>query len=144
MRANHAPDIDTVSCSHCGSGWLDARYDYAAVAQLWPQDLANRDGSLWRYHELLPMSEPDAEITMGEGYTSLTRLYTYEHLYQHAHIYAKDERQGPTSSFKDRQAALSVMAMKQAGISECVLASTGNAGAAYQPAPVRALNYGCS
>lgn len=124
-------DIMVTACSKCGSQWLDARYDYAAAASSWPTALAGRDGSLWRYAELLPLSEPDPEISMGEGFTSLTRLHTYERLYNHEHIYAKDERQGPTSSFKDRQAALSVMAMRRAGIKECVLASTGNAGAAY-------------
>src|SRR5215813_1650983 len=125
------PDIMVTACSKCGSQWLDGHYDYRAVAGLWPTVLANRDRSLWRYAELLPLNEPDPEISMGEGFTSLTRLYTYERLYTHEHIYLKDERQGPTSSFKDRQAALSVMAMHRAGIKECVLASTGNAGAAY-------------
>jgi threonine synthase len=124
-------DIMAKACPKCGSGWLDARYDYAAVGKLWPGALANRARSLWRYAELLPQTEPDPEISMGEGFTSLTRLYSYERLYNHEHIYVKDERQGPTSSFKDRQAALSVMAMRRAGITECVLASTGNAGAAY-------------
>lgn len=125
------PDLMVSACSKCGSQWLDAQYDYEAVAGLWPGALAGREQSLWRYAELLPLSAPDIEITMGEGFTSLTRLYSYERLYNHPHIYIKDERQGPTSSFKDRQAALSVMAMRRAGISECVLASTGNAGAAY-------------
>jgi threonine synthase len=125
------PDRMAVQCPACGSGWLDARYDYAAVKSRWEPGLKGRDRSLWRYSELLPIAAPDDEITMGEGYTSLTRLHTYERLYNHPHLYAKDERQGPTSSFKDRQAALSVMAMKAAGITECVLASTGNAGAAY-------------
>ncbi len=124
-------DIMLNACTACGSHWLDARYDYQTVAGLWPAALAGRDRSLWRYAELLPQSEPDLEISMGEGFTSLTRLYSYERLYNHEHIYVKDERQGPTSSFKDRQAALSVMAMQRAGIRECVLASTGNAGAAY-------------
>jgi threonine synthase len=126
-----AADINLTACSKCGSNWLDARYDYPAVTKIWAAELSKRERSLWRYAELLPLTEPDVEITMGEGYTSLTRLYAYERLYQHEHIYLKDERQGPTSSFKDRQAALSVMAMRRAGITECVLASTGNAGAAY-------------
>ncbi|MBN8620958.1 MAG: pyridoxal-phosphate dependent enzyme [Anaerolineae bacterium] len=124
-------DINLSTCQQCGSQWLDARYDYESVGRVWPSALAKRDHSLWRYAELLPLPEMDAEVTMGEGFTSLTRLYTYERLYHHNHLYIKDERQGPTSSFKDRQAALSVMAMKRAGIGECVLASTGNAGAAY-------------
>ena len=119
------------ACPACGSGWLDAQYDYEAVSRLWPAALAGRERSLWRYAELLPYSDPDPEISMGEGFTSLIRLHQLERRYGHPHIYTKDERQGPTSSFKDRQAALAVTAMRRAGITECVLASTGNAAAAY-------------
>ncbi len=126
-------NIMMAACPHCGSGWLDARYDYASVAALWktPRHLADRPHTLWRYAELLPIPEPDPEITLDEGETPLLRLYQLERLYDHPHLYVKDERQGPTSSFKDRQAALAVTALKQAGITELVLASTGNASAAY-------------
>jgi len=126
-----AADVMAAACPQCGSQWLDARYDYAAVARLWPSALANRERSLWRYAELLPLLRPDPEITLGEGYTPLVRLYQYERLHDHSHIYIKDERQEPTSSFKDRQAAVAVTALRRAGITECVLASTGNAGTAY-------------
>lgn len=126
-----AADINTPACKKCGSAWIDARYDYDAVAKIWSQPLPNRVRSLWRYGELLPISAPDLEISMGEGYTPLTRFYQYERRYQHAPIYIKDERHQPTNSFKDRQAALSVTAMRQAGVTECVLASTGNAAVAY-------------
>ena len=61
---------------------------------------------------------PDPEISLHEGYTPLIRLYQYERIYNHPHLYIKDERQGPTSSFKDRQAALTVMALKRAGIAK--------------------------
>ncbi|MBL8154029.1 MAG: pyridoxal-phosphate dependent enzyme [Anaerolineae bacterium] len=125
------PDPMAKACASCGSPWLDARYDLDTAAGLWPAALIERGRSLWRYSELLPLGEPDPEITLGEGGTSLTRLYSYERLFNHPHLFMKDERQGPTSSFKDRQAALSVTALRRAGIDECVLASTGNAGAAY-------------
>jgi len=127
------PDVLASRCPACGSAWLDARYDYEAVATLWrtPTALGKRPASLWRYAELLPLAAPDPEITLDEGSTPLIRLYPYERLYDHPHLYVKDERQGPTSSFKDRQAAVAVTAMKRAGIRECVLASTGNASAAY-------------
>ena len=118
-------------CPACGSGWLDARYDYDAVRDIWAHALEQRPRSLWRYAELLPLSDPDPEISFGEGYTPLIRLYQYEKLYNHPHIYVKDERHGPTSSFKDRQAALAVTDMRRLGITECVLASTGNAAVAY-------------
>ena len=124
-------DVMSAGCSQCGSGWIDARYVYDEVAPLWADGLATRPNSLWRYAELLPLLGPDAEISLFEGFSPLLRLYPYERLYDHTPIFVKDERQGPTSSFKDRQAALAVTALKRAGIRECVLASTGNAGAAY-------------
>jgi threonine synthase len=126
-----AAEVMASACAECGSQWLDARYDYEAVARLWPSALANRERSLWRYAELLPLLRPDPEITLGEGFTPLVRLYQYERMFDHPNLYIKDERQEPTSSFKDRQAALAVTALRRAGVTECVLASTGNAGAAY-------------
>jgi threonine synthase len=127
------PDVMAAGCPACGSAWLDARYDYEAVAALWHNSAALRlrVASLWRYAELLPLEAPDPEITLDEGGTPLLRLYPYERMYDAPPIYVKDERQGPTSSFKDRQAAVAVTAMRRAGIDECVLASTGNAAAAY-------------
>jgi threonine synthase len=129
--AEHAPDHRITRCTACGSAWLDARYDYAGVRERWKDGLHMRAHSLWRYSELLPIAAPDPAISMAEGMTPLIRLYQYETLFEHEHLYVKDERQGPTSSFKDRQAVLAVTAMKQAGVTECVLASTGNAAAAY-------------
>lgn len=126
------PGVMTGACPVCGSSWLDARYDYAAVAEVWAGGaLRLRPQSLWRYAELLPLDGPDPEVTLGEHCTPLLRLHAYERRYHHLHLYVKDERHGPTSSFKDRQAALTVTALRRAGIRECVLASTGNAAAAY-------------
>ncbi len=133
LECGHAmpPDMSLPHCERCASPWLDARYDYEAVRQIWQNGLVSRTRSLWRYSDLLPIPEANPEISLSEGYTPLTRLYQYERIYGHAPIYVKDERNQPTNSFKDRQAALSVTAMKQAGITECVLASTGNAAVAY-------------
>ncbi|MBK8020484.1 MAG: pyridoxal-phosphate dependent enzyme [Chloroflexi bacterium] len=121
------------ACTQCGSPWLEARYDYDAVRSRWTDltQLARRPASLWRYSELLPVEGPDPAISLGEGGTPFTRLWQYEQIFGHEHIYIKDERQNPTGSFKDRQAALVVTALRRAGVKEYVLASTGNAGAAY-------------
>ena len=124
-------DMMVANCPECGSAWLDAQYDYETVADSWSAIVAKRDHTLWRYAELLPIEPAFPEVTMGEGYTPLVRLYQYEAMFNHQTIYVKDERKQPTNSFKDRQAALSVQAMRQAGIKECVLASTGNAAVAY-------------
>lgn len=123
-------DMTLTTCEKCQSGWLDARYDYDAVKPQWENGMSGVR-SLWRYGALLPITVANPEISLGEGYTPLVRLYQYERIYGHEGIYIKDERHQPTNSFKDRQASLSVTAMHQQGITECVLASTGNAAVAY-------------
>jgi len=125
------PEPMTAACTRCGSAWLDARYTLEGVAALWQRELPTRERDLWRYHELLPIDAPHPDVYLGEGYTPLLRLRQYERLFNHNSLYVKDERRAPTSSFKDRQAALAVNAMKAAGVKEVVLASTGNAGVAY-------------
>jgi threonine synthase len=117
-------------CPACQGVWLDAEYDYDTVAQIWQPGLQERVNSLWRYRELLPIGRADV-VTMGEGQTPLIRAFKLQRRLDHSAIFIKDERQSPTISFKDRQAAVVVNAMLEAGIRECVLASTGNAAAAY-------------
>ncbi len=118
-------------CQACGSAWLDARYEIAALPEDWPSMVAKRPTNLWRYRELLPFPPEFPVISMGEGWTPLTRAEGLEKEYQHDEIWIKDERQQPTGSFKDRQAAVTISALKAQGIKELVLASTGNAAAAY-------------
>ena len=125
------PDPYRVVCGACGGAWLDAAYDVAALAGLWPTTLAGRPTSLWRYRELLPFPDDLAPVTMGEGWTPLTRAEGLARDLGHAELWIKDERQQPTGSFKDRQAAATVSALVAQGIRELVLASTGNAAAAY-------------
>lgn len=117
------------TCEKCGGLWLDARYDYDAVR--WPASLVGRPTTLWRYEELLPLTDNQFKVSMKEGWTPLLRAERLGEALGHAHLYIKDERRSPTGSFKDRQGTLSVSILRQAGIQECVLASTGNAAAAY-------------
>jgi threonine synthase len=63
---------------------------------------------------------------MGEGGTPIIHAANLGLMLGCSNIYIKDERQGPTHSFKDRQAAVGIAALKEAGITEMVLASTGN------------------
>ena len=116
-------------CPACGGNWLDARYDYKQLN--WPSALAKRPTSLWRYEELLPVSDSSRRVSMGEGWTPLYRASALGDSLGHPNLFIKDERQSPTGSFKDRQGAISVTMLRHEGIRECVLASTGNAAAAY-------------
>lgn len=127
-----------VTCPACGSDWLEPRYDYAAFKKEIQRGLPGRPNNLWRYHEVLPIENPFTLDVNSAGGTPFQHSRRYASTFDHPLIYIKDERYGPTSSFKDRQAAVSVAAMLEAGIYECVLASTGNAAVAYASACARA------
>ncbi len=127
-----------VACPECGSHWREARYDYRTLGKIMPVILASRPFDMWRYLELLPINNYTPTLTMGEGGTPLIHARNLGMMLGCPNLYIKDERQGPTSSFKDRQAALGVAAMKEAGITEAVLASTGNVAIAYSAHAARA------
>jgi len=123
----HPPE----ACPQCGEGWFDVVYDYDHVARIWPDALQGRPWGMWRYRELLPLLDARHCVTMGEGGTPLLPAANLGIMMGCPHIYFKDERQGPTGSFKDRQASLSMSVMKEMGVSEAVVASTGNVAIAY-------------
>jgi threonine synthase len=75
---------------------------------------------------------------LGEGGTPLIHAANLGMMLGCPNLYIKDERQGPTSSFKDRQAAITISALKEAGITEMVAASTGNVAIAYSAFASRA------
>lgn len=130
--------INTPQCPGCKSVWREARYDYDTISRNWLQLLSKRPFDIWRYQELLPINSPNPELTLGVGGTPLIHAMNLGMMLGHAHIFIKDERQGPTASFKDRQAAVTIAALKEAGITECVLASTGNVAIAYSAFAARA------
>ncbi|MFM8321439.1 MAG: pyridoxal-phosphate dependent enzyme, partial [Chloroflexota bacterium] len=135
-RFPYSPSV--LNCPACQGQWLEARYDYAALAGRLPAVLARRPFALWRYRELLPVLNYQPNYSMGEGGTPLIPAVNLGMMLGLQHIYIKDERQGPTASFKDRQAAVNVAALKEAGITEVVTASTGNVAMAYSAYAARA------
>lgn len=125
-------------CPHCGGDWLDPLYDLEKVARCWQETVAHGPNSMWRYWDLLPLTDPKNIISMGEGFTPLIPLTNLGLMLGQPHIYIKDERQGPTGSFKDRQASLAISVFKESGISEVVVASTGNVAISYSAYSARA------
>ncbi len=120
-----------LTCPACQGDWLDVRYDYDSLRERLPDLLAARPFTMWRYWDLLPLRDPANILTMGEGGTPLLRAVNLGMMLGRPHIFVKDERQGPTGSFKDRQASLAISVMKEEGITEAVVASTGNVAISY-------------
>ena len=116
-------------CERCDSDWLDIIYDYQHFrGSSW---IATQDASMWRYRELLPLSAGAAHNSLQEGWTPLARLDRLGASLGHARLYAKDEGRNPTGSFKARQASLVTSILRERGIGELVICSTGNVAMAY-------------
>jgi threonine synthase len=125
-------------CKKCNSQWLEARYDYDAFKREILRGLPNRPSNMWRYQDVLPLSSPASLDLYPAGGTPLWLSQRFAPALGLDSVYIKDERYGPTSSFKDRQAAGAVAAMLENGVREAVIASTGNAAVAYAAACARA------
>ncbi len=125
-------------CPKCESQWVEAHYNYEAFKREVLRGIPNRPSNLWRFQDVLPLSNPSALDLYPAGGTPLWLSHRFAPDLGHDSVYIKDERYGPTSSFKDRQAAVAVAAMNENGIREAVIASTGNAAVAYAAACARA------
>lgn len=126
------------ACPQCGETYLDAAYELDSPLP-WPEALTDRPNSIWRFRELLPVRDDSNIVSMGEGMTPLIKSSNLGAMLGLKHLYIKDERQGPTGSFKDRQASVAISSMKELGIKESVVASTGNVAIAYAAYAARAM-----
>lgn len=125
-------DKNVAGCPNCGENILEARYDLDVInVDNWLAALRQRPQNLWRYREVLPIYDERNIVTMGEGGTPLIKSKTLAANLGLKHLYIKDERQGPTASFKDRQATVAISALREIGVDEVVVASTGNVAIAY-------------
>lgn len=129
---------NSMQCPNCQSQWRQAEYDMTEIAKTFPSQLGKREFDLWRYQELLPIRSPNPSLRLGEGGTPLIKAANLGTMLGLNNLYIKDERQGPTSSFKDRQAALTIAALKEGGVTEMVAASTGNVAIALSAYAARA------
>lgn len=127
--------------SPCCSRPLLAEYDLAAVARtVTRNEIARREATMWRYHELLPVRDERHVLTLGEGMTPLLaapRLVPFK-MEQEAHLFIKDEGQNPTGSFKARGMAAAVSRAVELGARGLVTPTAGNAGAAMAAYAARA------
>lgn len=106
-----------------------AQYDLEA-GQALKADLPNRQKTLWRYEELLPVIHPENQITLGEGYTPLLILNRLAAAFGLNHLTLKDEGLNPTGSFKARGLCMAIAKAKENGEQGCIIPTAGNAGVA--------------
>lgn len=121
------PHTLTTKCGKCG-GLVDVTYDYDQISGL---------GSAWSddpvadWWPLLPIQNPDNLLNLGRFKTPVIHARTLGKLVGLENLFLKDETQTPTRSTKDRMAAVSLAFLKEVGIKEFVITSTGNSSTAY-------------
>lgn len=125
--SSSAEGLPTV-CAECGSPWL-VRYDNLPSPGR-KLDLQGRVGSMWRYHEWLPLAEGEEPVTLGEGFTPLLKLERLGAELGLSSLLVKDESQNPTGSFKARGLSAAVTRAVRAGARDLVVPTAGNAGVA--------------
>ena len=110
---------------------LLARYDLASARQtLNAESLATRDANMWRYREVLPVSDPNKLITLGEGMTPLRRATRLGASIGVANLFVKDEGLNPTGSFKARGLSAALSRAFELGVTKFTMPSAGNAAGA--------------
>src|SRR5437773_3298168 len=124
-------------CTACSKP-LFAVYDLAAVGKLdcfKQSSLREREKSLWRYRELLPLPQDAEPISLGEGGTPLLHAKAFS---DDVDLWIKDESLNPTQSFKARGMALPISMAKSLGAKKLAVPSAGNAGGALAAYAARA------
>ena len=125
----------------CGAPLL-ARYDLAAARRWSRSTLADREPSMWRYRELMPLLDrggaPEAPITLGEGWTPLLHAEGIGRALGLERVFVKDESLNPTNSFKARGLSAAVTRAFYLGAKVLSIPTAGNAGNALAAYAARA------
>src|SRR6267143_5774829 len=124
-------------CTACSKP-LFAVYDLAAVGKLdcfKQSSLREREKTLWRYREVLPLPGDVEPVSLGEGGTPLLRAQKFG---GDIDLWIKDESINPTQSFKARGMSVAVSMAKHLGATKVAVPSAGNAGGALAAYAARA------
>src|SRR2546427_4141668 len=110
---------------------LAVGYDLPTVAaSVSKDDLLRRPPGMYRFRELTPLDAGEEPITLGEGGTPFLPLPRLGRHLGMRHLFAKDEGQNPTGSFKARGLGMAVTKAKTLGVKGLMIPSAGNAGGA--------------
>jgi threonine synthase len=132
------PPVRLAVCESC-FGPLEVRYEIDAVRGAFHRDsFGNRPHTLWRYRELLPVSNDDAIVDLAAGYTPLRRATNLEDAIDARELWIKDDTVNPTYSFKDRPVAVAIAKAREWSLPAVGCASTGNLAAATAAAAAKA------
>lgn len=121
------PEEVEYTCPHCGErfGTLEVVYDYDEI-KLKRSDLS-KEGDIWQFLPLLPLSEDCYKVPLKIGGTS---LYSFKNLGKRfglGDLLVKYDGGNPTGSYKDRATVIAIAKAYEKGFDTIYCASTGNA-----------------
>jgi len=113
-------------CEFC-FGPLEVEYDYKKIAKnISREKIQQRDYSIWRYKELLPIDDSPT-VGTSVGYTPLIKADNLAAVLGVGELYIKNDAVCyPTLSFKDRVVSVALSKAKEFGFETVSCASTGN------------------
>ncbi|MEX2270866.1 MAG: threonine synthase [Vicinamibacterales bacterium] len=122
----------------CGAPLL-ARYDLDAARKAWRREsLADREPTMWRYRELMPLFDGELPVSLGEGWTPLAEAPRLGAALGLTRLFIKDESLNPTNSFKARGLSAAVTRASHLGATTLSIPTAGNAGNAMAAYAARA------
>lgn len=121
--------LEYVCPKHGNDGILDVVYDYDYIRPRLSKTVlkSNRDYSIWRYADLLPVSDLSLIPRLQVGWTPLYHARRLGSQMGLEHLYIKDDGRNPTASFKDRASAVGIVKAREKHRDVMTAASTGNA-----------------
>ncbi|MCR5635703.1 MAG: threonine synthase [Clostridiales bacterium] len=125
--AEHEATPGITTCSKCG-GLLDIKYDYAYIKKNFTKEkLAQRELSMWRYEELLPVTGEAKIKKLRVGWSPMYKADRLAEAIGLENLWVKDDGINPTASLKDRASSMAVVKAAEAGVDTIACSSTGNA-----------------
>lgn len=131
-RLDHAVDQRQNLCTYCGKPLL-VGYDLATLKSrgFSPEQIRQRPiRSMWRFWDVLPVSDAAQAVSLGEGLTPLLPCRRRGPFGPFENLYIKDEAFNPTGSFKARGMSAAITRAVQLGVKSVALPSAGNAAGA--------------
>ena len=124
-------------CPECENNTIETVYsaDYNKLKQLISKEA--RPESLWHYFDFLPLNNKENIVTEGEGIAPIERWEFLEEFAKKKYgldleiFINRNDRSFATGTFKDKGGTLAASVLKEEGIKEYVVASTGNTASAF-------------
>ncbi|MSQ17551.1 MAG: threonine synthase, partial [Dehalococcoidia bacterium] len=138
--------LDHLECTKCGKTFphdrlsrtspccgkvLFARYDLPRLRREVDREVFKARGTdMWRFSELLPVSDPGNILTLGEGGTPLLAAPNLGRKLGLKSLFIKEEGLNPTGTFKARGIGAAVSKAYELGATGFTMPSAGNAAGA--------------